>query len=121
MTIPLTYNLMEPIKDTGNATHTEKKKDGALENKSQKILMKIIYSIANLDVEKKTRENVWAHKYSSSTWDHTLYVQDVVSHIAGFVLRSFKKCVTFIKCTQLLENELVFNHSTAQKRTWKFN
>lgn len=39
----------------------------------------------------------------SSAWHLTDYIKDVVTYIAGFVIKCIKKCVTCVKCLGMLE------------------
>lgn len=41
--------------------------------------------------------------FNSNAWTLTTYIEDVVGYIAGFVVRSLRKCVTCVKCLKLLE------------------
>lgn len=43
---------------------------------------------------------------NSKAWDLTDYVQDIVAYIAGYVVKTLKKCITCIKCLSLLEGEV---------------
>lgn len=42
---------------------------------------------------------------TSNAWDLTIYVNDVVAYISGFVVRSLQKCITCSKCSNLLQND----------------
>lgn len=98
--------------ETGNITHAEKLK--ILTCGSGHQITKnpygdnLLQSKEYLDIEKNIKDDMFSYKHSSA-WDLTFYVEDVVSYIAGFVVRSLKKCVTCIKCVQLLENESVLS------------
>lgn len=63
------------------------------------------------EIQKKIEVNGFL---TSPAWDLTLYVQDIVSYIAGFVVKILKKCVNCQKCLQLLES--VETYSDLQKR-----
>lgn len=52
--------------------------------------------------------------FSSSSWNLTDYSENVVSYIAGFVIKSLKKCVTCLNCRVILEGEETY--SLLQKR-----
>lgn len=47
--------------------------------------------------------------FNSNVWTLTTYIEDVVGYIAGFVVRSLKKCVTCVKCLHLLEGTQHFS------------
>lgn len=66
-------------------------------------------------LEKTIRENIEKENYSGSeAWDLTIYVQDIVQYISGFVVKLLQKSVTCLKCQQLFECDEVV--SMLQKR-----
>lgn len=43
---------------------------------------------------KKTREDIENYNFhASSAWNPTMYVEDVVAYISGFVTRGVLKCI----------------------------
>lgn len=69
-----------------------------------------------LKTEKEIDENMQKYKYlDSPIWNLTLFVQDVVGYISGFVIRKIKACVTCPKCLSLLETDKVLSNLQRQK------
>lgn len=52
----------------------------------------------------------------SDAWDLTLYSQDVVAYIAGYVVKSLKKCVSCSTCLFLLESNTSVSQLLERKR-----
>lgn len=74
----------------------------------------LLESKTYLDFEAKIKENLELNDYSSAAWNLTMYTEDVVAYISGFVVRALKKCVTCAQCLALLETDEVL--SSLQKR-----
>lgn len=54
----------------------------------------------------KINEEIKNEFLVSNAWDLTIYSQDIVAYIAGYVIRSLKKCVTCSTCLNLLESNI---------------
>lgn len=52
------------------------------------------------------REEIETNFVQSNAWDLTLYVQDIVAYISGYVVKSLKKCLNCTKCLSLLESDI---------------
>lgn len=96
--------------DTGNITHGEKLK--ILTCGSGQLLTKndlgddLLNTKNYFDIQNSISDDMCAYNHSSS-WDLTVYVEDVVSYISGFVVKSIKKFLNCTNCTKLLENDTV--------------
>lgn len=55
----------------------------------------------------------------SNAWDLTLYSQDVVGYIGGYVVKSLKKCVSCSTCLSLLESTISTSLLLERKRYGK--
>lgn len=77
------------------------------ENLEESQEYKTILNDVHRDIEK-------SDFFMSPSWDLTLYVLDIVSYISGFVVKSLKKCISCLKCLNLLEQAVVT--SQLQKR-----
>lgn len=53
----------------------------------------------------KVNNDIEESYVGSNAWDLTVYVEDVVAYIAGFVVRGLKKCINCPKCLYLLESD----------------
>ncbi|VEN44792.1 unnamed protein product [Callosobruchus maculatus] len=67
-----------------------------------------------LDFEQSVKDNLTVYQSSSSAWNLTVYTENVVQYISGFVVKTLKKCVTCAKCAEILESATVI--SSLQKR-----
>lgn len=70
-------------------------------------------SAETLSLERRILTVIDDHNYCSFAWDLTVYTEDVVAYIAGFVVKVIKKCVSY-KCLILLEG--TDNVSVLQER-----
>lgn len=77
----------------------------------------ITLSKSYLDFETEVKKNIENFNYASSaSWHLTDYVEDIVSYISGFVVKSLKKCVTCFTCKLLLECEHTVSALQMRKR-----
>ena len=53
---------------------------------------------------------------SSGIWHLTTYVTDVVSYIAGYVVKSLKKCITCKHCCDMLESNFCFSKLQTRRK-----
>nr|CAH7721060.1 unnamed protein product [Callosobruchus chinensis] len=67
-----------------------------------------------LEFEQSVKDNLAVYQSSSFAWNLTVYTENVVQYISGFVVKTLKKCVTCAKCTKILESATVI--SSLQKR-----
>lgn len=69
------------------------------------------------ELEENIKADMNKYNYiSSSAWDLTLYVEDIVSHISGYVVKVLKKYITCAKCQELLQVENTFSKLQKRKR-----
>lgn len=71
---------------------------------------------AFIELESKINEDINKYKYlNSQTWDLTLYAEDIVGYISGFIIRKLKNCVSCPKCLTLLESDISTSHLQKRK------
>ncbi|VEN47124.1 unnamed protein product [Callosobruchus maculatus] len=59
------------------------------------------------DFLQKIKNDIAIYQSSSYAWGLTMFNEDVVAYISGFVVRSLKKYISCEKCKDLLESETV--------------
>lgn len=75
----------------------------------------ILQSKEYLSFERSVKDNIEKNDcLTSSAWDLTIYTEDIVAYIAGFVIKSINRCVTCLKCREVLETSETI--SSLQKR-----
>lgn len=84
-----------------------------LDDEGQDLEQSEEYKAFQDNIKKKIQE----HNYiDSKLWDLTIYVKDIVSYVSGFVVRSLKKCVTCLKCLNLLESNISLSKLQTNKQ-----
>lgn len=69
-----------------------------------------------IQFERKLNNDLQENNYlNSESWNLTLYVEDVVAYISGFVVRKIKKCINCPKCMCLLEGQNSVSHLQERK------
>lgn len=71
-----------------------------------------------LEMENKISHDIKEYSFlSSDSWNLTLYAEDIVGYITGFIVRKLRNCLNCAKCLSLLESESVMS-SLQQRKTY---
>lgn len=72
------------------------------------------FSKEYLSLKKQIEQDMTQNLLADSAWNLTLFVEDVVGYISGFILKMLKKCITCQKCLEIMEGDIAL--SQLQKR-----
>jgi len=69
-------------------------------------------------LEAEIKNDIDKYKYfNCNTWDLTMYVEDIVGYISGFIVRKLKTCINCAKCLMLLQSEACIS-KLQQRKTY---
>nr|CAI5852339.1 unnamed protein product [Callosobruchus analis] len=70
-----------------------------------------------LEFTKRVKDDIGTYEFlSSRAWDLTLYSEDVVGYITGFVIKSLYRCITCNTCKIVLESDTAMTPLQRQKQ-----
>lgn len=74
------------------------------------------------ELQEKIKKDIINQNYIGSTaWNLTIYTQDIVSYISGFVVKALRSSVTCLKCQELLVSQTVSSQLQKRKTYGKLN